>query len=117
MASTRNVLLVSTIEETDTGVLARAVLDWIREDEKASARRRRWLNVPPTSCPASPRKRSPASRTWSSRSVTSRHLPAEEIVVAARPDQQEGTIEAAATETAPRRSFEGVPVRYVVVPD
>ena len=45
------------------------------------------------------------------------NFPAEEIVVAVRPDQQEATIEAAATETAPRRSFEGVPVRYVVVPD
>ena len=42
---------------------------------------------------------------------------ADEIVVAVRPDQEEDLIEAAATETAPRRSFEGVPVRYVTVPD
>ena len=42
---------------------------------------------------------------------------ADEIVVAVRPDQEEDLIEAAATETAPRRSFEGVPVRYVAVPD
>ncbi|HYK06981.1 MAG TPA: hypothetical protein VEW11_04335, partial [Gaiellaceae bacterium] len=44
-------------------------------------------------------------------------FPADEIVVAVRPDQQEGLIEGAATDSAPTRSFAGVPVRFVVVPD
>jgi hypothetical protein len=44
-------------------------------------------------------------------------FPADEIVVAVRPEQQEGLIEGAATDTAPRRSFDGVPVRHVVIRD
>ena len=44
-------------------------------------------------------------------------FPAEEIVVAVRPDDEEGLVEAMATEGAPHHSFEGVPVRYVVVRD
>ena len=42
---------------------------------------------------------------------------ADEIVVAVRPQQQEGRVEAIATDTAPRHSLAGVPVRYVVIPD
>ena len=44
-------------------------------------------------------------------------FPADEIVVAVRPPEQEGRVESAATASAPQRSFDGVPVRYVVIPD
>ena len=44
-------------------------------------------------------------------------FPADEIVVAVRPHEQEGLVESRATETAPQHSIEGVPVRYVVVGD
>ena len=44
-------------------------------------------------------------------------FPADEIVVAVRPPEQEGRVESAATASAPHESFDGVPVRYVVIPD
>ena len=42
-------------------------------------------------------------------------FPADEIVVAVHPDEDQGAVESMATDTAPTRSFEGIPVRYVVV--
>ncbi len=44
-------------------------------------------------------------------------FPADEIVVAVRPDEEEGLVESLATEGAPQYSIEGVPVRHLVVPD
>ncbi|HZB23146.1 MAG TPA: hypothetical protein VE444_04820, partial [Gaiellaceae bacterium] len=44
-------------------------------------------------------------------------FPADEIVVAVRPADQEGAVESVATDTAPRHSVGGVPVRFVVIPD
>ena len=44
-------------------------------------------------------------------------FPADEIVVAVRPGEQEGYVESAATDTAPKHHIDGVPVRYVVIPD
>ena len=42
-------------------------------------------------------------------------FPADEIVIAVRPDEEEGLVESIATDDAPRHRFEGVPVRYVAV--
>jgi hypothetical protein len=43
-------------------------------------------------------------------------FPADEIVVAVRPEEEEGFIESGATDTAPQqRHIEGVPVRIVVI--
>jgi hypothetical protein len=42
-------------------------------------------------------------------------FPADEIVVAVRPTDQEGAVESVATDTAPKREVEGVPVRFVVI--
>jgi hypothetical protein len=44
-------------------------------------------------------------------------FPAEEIVVVVRPDAKEGLIESIATENAPRHTVDGVPVRFLVVPN
>jgi hypothetical protein len=44
-------------------------------------------------------------------------FPADEIVVAVRPSDEEGLVESLATDSAPQRSVEGVPVRYVVIPE
>lgn len=40
---------------------------------------------------------------------------ADEIVVAVHPDEDQGSVESMATGTAPKRSFQGIPVRYIVV--
>jgi len=42
-------------------------------------------------------------------------FPADEVVVVVRPDEEEGLVESFASETAPQHSFEGVPVRYLVL--
>jgi hypothetical protein len=42
-------------------------------------------------------------------------FPADEIVVAVRPEEEEGFVESSATDTAPQRRVEGVPVRFVVI--
>ena len=42
---------------------------------------------------------------------------ADEIVVAVRPPEEEGFVESAATDTAPKHHIDGVPVRYIVIPD
>jgi hypothetical protein len=42
-------------------------------------------------------------------------FPADEIVVAVRPGDQEGKVESLATANAPTRSLQGIPVRYVVI--
>ncbi|MBA3246088.1 MAG: hypothetical protein H0T61_13065 [Actinobacteria bacterium] len=44
-------------------------------------------------------------------------FPADEIVVAVRPEEQEGFVESAATDDAPQHSIDGVPVRFVVIPN
>lgn len=44
-------------------------------------------------------------------------FPADEIVVAVRPRTQQGLIESMATAGAPTETFDGIPVRYVVIPD
>ena len=44
-------------------------------------------------------------------------FPADEIVVAVRPSDEEGLVESLATDSAPQRSVEGVPVSHVVIPD
>lgn len=44
-------------------------------------------------------------------------FPADEIVVAVRPEDEEGLVESIATVAAPQRSIEGVPVRFVVIRD
>jgi len=135
VGSSKNVLVVSTIEDTDVDalrahvdaadtikvvvpVVRQGVLDWIANDEKAygeaEAIAQRTADKLPGETTEAVAGESNVELAIRDALAT---FPAEEIVVAVRPDQQQGLIEAAATETAPRRSFEGVPVRYVVVPD
>jgi len=42
-------------------------------------------------------------------------FPADEIVVAVRPEEEEGFVESSATDTAPQHRVDGVPVRFVVI--
>ena len=42
-------------------------------------------------------------------------FPADEIVIAVHTGENQGTIESKSTDTAPTRSFDGIPVRYIEV--
>ena len=135
MAASRNVLVVSTIEDTDADVLRsqvggadtikvvvpvvrQGVLDWLANDQKAldeaEAIAQRTADKLPGETAEAVAGEPNVELAIRDALAT---FQADEIVVAVRPDQEEDLIEAAATETAPRRSFEGVPVRYVTVPD
>jgi hypothetical protein len=133
VAAGRNVLVVSMIEDADVlrshigaadtikvvvPVVRQGVLDWIANDQKgfddAEAIAQRTADELPGETTEAVAGEPNVELAIRDALAT---FPAEEIVVAVRPDQQEDLIEAAATETAPRRAFEGVPVRYVVVPD
>jgi hypothetical protein len=133
VAAGRNVLVVSMIEDADVlrshigaadtikvvvPVVRQGVLDWIANDQngfdEAEAIAQRTADKLPGETTEAVAGEPNVELAIRDALAT---FPAEEIVVAVRPDQQEDLIEAAATETAPRRAFEGVPVRYVVVPD
>ena len=126
---------MSTIEDTDADVLRshvggadtikvvvpvvrQGVLDWIANDQKAldeaeAIAQRTAEKLPGETAEAVAGEPNVELAIRDALAT----FQADEIVVAVRPDQEEDLIEAAATETAPRRSFEGVPVRDVAVPD
>ena len=75
------------------------------------------LSTQPTSFPARPSMLVPGRRTFglAIRDALAT-FPADEIVVAVRPEEEEGFVESSATDTAPQhRHIEGVPVRVVVI--
>src|SRR5215210_3440202 len=102
-------ILRSHIGEADTvkvvvPVVRQGFLDWLANDEKAFGQAER---VAAKTARELPGNTAEAVATF----------PADEIVVAVRPDEQEGFVESVATDNAPQQSVEGVPVRYVVIRD
>ena len=130
----KNVLVVSTVEDADdvlqdrvgeadtikvvVPVTGQSLLDWLTGDEKAFSHAEQ---VAEQTAERLPGETIEAVAGDSDVGLAIRDalatFPADEIVVAVRPKDQEGLVEAIATENAPRNSVEGVPVRYVVVPD
>ena len=135
MTSARNVLVVTTVEDTDADVLRshvgtadtvkvvvpvvrQGVLDWLANDQRAldeaEAIAQRTADQLPAEATEAIAGEPNVELAIRDALAT---FPADEIVVAVRPDEQEGLIEGAATDTTPRRSLDGVPVRFVVIPD
>jgi hypothetical protein len=129
------VLIVSTVEDADADVLRshvgtadtvmvvvpvvrQGVLDWLANDERAFAEAEATAQRTADQLPSETTEATAgeANLDLAIRDALAT-FPADEIVIAVRPEQQEGVIEGAATDSAPRRSFDGVPVRFVVVPD
>jgi hypothetical protein len=130
----KNVLLVSTVEgaegalrphfdESDTvkvvvPVTGQGILDWLASDEKAFAQAE---EVAARTAERLPGEAVEAVAGEANLGLAVRDalatFPADEIVVAVRPDEKEGLVESIATEGAPQHSVEGVPVRFLVVPD
>lgn len=134
MTSSRNVLVVSTLDEDDADVLRshvgaadsitvvvpvvrQGVLDWLANDERAfseaEATAQRTADQLPGETVEAVAGEPNVELAVRDALAT---FAADEIVVAVRPEAQEGWLESAATESAPRRSIDGVPVRLVVVP-
>jgi hypothetical protein len=129
----KNVLVVSTVEDPDAlraqigeadtikvvvPVVGQSLLDWLAGDEKAFSHA---TEVAERTAERLPGETIDAVAGESDVGLAIRDalatFPADEIVVAVHPKDEEGLVEAIATENAPRNSVEGVPVRYVVVSD
>ena len=130
----RKVLLVSTVDHADdvlreqigdadlvkvvVPVVRQGVLDWLANDEAAVERAEAAAQQTADRLPAETAEVGAGEPNveLAIRDALAT-FPADEIVVAVRPPEQEGRVESAATASAPQRSFDGVPVRYVVIPD
>ena len=130
----KNILVVSTVEHADdvlrshvgaedvikvvVPVVRQGMLDWLANDEKAFAQAEQ---VAENMADALPGETAESSAGEADVGLAIRDalatFPADEIVVAVRPSEQEGRVESSATDTAPERSVDGVPVRYIVIPD
>ena len=130
----KNVLIVSTVEQaedrlrahigaTDTikvvvPVVRQGILDWLANDEEAFGRAERVAEVTADQLPGETVETGAgeANVGLAIRDALAT-FPADEIVVAVRPSDQEGLVESIATDSAPQHSVEGVPVRFIVISD
>jgi hypothetical protein len=130
----RNVLVVSTVErpeavlrahldEADTikvvvPVVRQGVLDWLANDQRAFSEAQQVAERTAEQLPGE--TADTAAGEANVRLAVEDALatfPADEIIVAVRPGDEEGPVESAATDAAPGHAIGGVPVRYVVIRD
>ena len=131
----KNVLVISTVEHVDDAlrahvgeaetikvvvpVVRQGVLDWLANDQEAvgHAERVAERTAEQLSGETADAVAGEADVGLAIRDALAT-FPADEIVVAVRPEEEEGFIESSATDTAPQhRLVEGVPVRFVVIGD
>lgn len=130
----RRVLVVSTVEHGEdvlhdhvgaadeirvvVPVVRQGALDWLANDQKAFGHAER---VAERTAEELPGETVEAGAGEADVGLAIRDalatFPADEIVVAVRPSDEEGLVESLATDSAPRRSVDGVPVNYVVIAD
>lgn len=128
----RNVLVVSTVEGSDEAlrahvgaadrikvvvpVVRQGLLDWLANDEKAFGRAEQ---VAARTADNLAGETDDAVAGEADVGLAIRDalatFPADEILVVARPEEQQGLIESVANKSSPEHSVDGVPVRYVVI--
>jgi len=129
-----NVLLISTVEHSEevlrshigeadklkvvVPVVRQSFLDWLANDEKAFSRAQ---SVAENTAAELPGETIEAVAGEANVDLAIRDalatFPADEIVVAVRPDAQQGHMESLGTASSPTHAFQGIPVRYLVIPD
>jgi hypothetical protein len=129
-----NVLVISTVEHSEdvlrshvgeadklkvvVPVVRQSFLDWLANDEKAFSRA---TSVAESTAAELPGETIEAVAGEANVGLAIRDalatFPADEIVVAVRPDAQQGHMESLGTASAPTHVFEGIPVRFLVIPD
>jgi len=130
----RNVLVVSTVEHADdvlraevgdadtvkvvVPVVRQGVLDWLANDEKGFARAEAIAQDTAEQLPGKTVEpgAGEANVELAIRDALAT-FPADEIIVAVRPAQEQAAVESAATASTPRQTFQGLPVRRLVIPD
>jgi hypothetical protein len=128
----KNVLVISTVEHADdvlrahvgeadtikvvVPVVRQGVLDWLANDQEAfgHAERVAERTAEQLSGETVDAVAGEADVGLAIRDALAT-FPADEIVVAVRPEEDEGFVESSATDTAPQHRVEGVPVRFVVI--
>ena len=128
----RNVLVISTVEHADdvlrahvgeadaikvvVPVTRQGVLAWLANDQEAFGHAER---VAERTADQLPGETVDAVAGEADVGLAIRDalatFPADEIVVAVRPEEEEGFVESIATDSAPHHRLEGVPVRFVVI--
>ena len=128
----RNVLVVSTVENAEAAlrsqvgdadtikvvvpVVRQGVLDWLANDERAFTHAER---VAERTAEELPGKTMEAVAGEADVQLAIRDalatFAADEILVAVRPEDEEGFVESKATAGVSKRTVEGVPVRVVVI--
>ena len=130
----RNVLVVSTVEGAEDAIrdqlgddvdevkvvvpaVRQGVLDWLANDERAFAHARDVAERTADALPGETVEATPgeADVDLAIRDALAT-FPADEVVVAVRPEEESGAVESAATREIPRE-LDGVPVRRLVVRD
>ena len=130
----RNVLVVSTVEQGEEDlrdqvgdadrikvvvpVVRQGVLDWLANDERAYSHAEQVAERTAKKLPGETVEAiaGEANVELAIRDALATFA-ADEIVVAVRPEDEEGLIESRATADLSKRSVEGVPVRLVVISD
>ena len=130
----RNVLVVSTVEHADevlgaelgdadtvkvvVPVVRQGLLDWLANDEKGFAQAEAIAQDTAEQLPGETVEAGAgeANVELAIRDALAT-FPADEIIVAVRPPQEQGAIESAATSSIPRQTFQGLPVRQIVISD
>ena len=127
-----NVLVVSTVDHPEdvlrsyvdeadklkvvVPVVRQGFLDWLANDEKAFSHAE---NAAEDMAAQLPGETVEAMAGEANVGLAIRDalatFPADEIVVAVRPGDQERKVESHATANAPTKSLQGIPVRYVVI--
>ena len=130
----KNVLVVSTVEHADevlrahvgqadtikvvVPVVRQGALDWLANDQKAFGQAEEVAARTADQLPGEVVEpvAGEANVGLAIRDALAT-FPADEIVVAVRPGEEEGLIESIVTDTAPQDRIEGVPVRTIVIGD
>jgi hypothetical protein len=128
----RSVLVVSTVEHAERAlraqvgeadlikvvvpVVRQGVLDWLANDERAFSHAERVAESTAEQLPGETVEAvaGEADVELAIRDALATFA-ADEIVVAVRPEDEEGLVESKATADVPKRSVDGVPVRLVVI--
>lgn len=127
-----NVLVVSTVDHPEdvlrrhlgeidklkvvVPVVRQGVLDWLANDQKAFSHAEHVAEDVAAHLPGETveAKAGEADVDLAIRDALAT-FPADEIVVAVRPTDQEGKVESAATADLPTGSLDGIPIRYIVI--
>jgi hypothetical protein len=129
-----NVLVISTVEHAEdvlrshvegadnlkvvVPVVRQGVLDWLANDERAFTHAKSVAEDTAAQLPGATVEAvaGEADVVLAIRDALAT-FSADEIVVAVRPDAEQGLIESRASANAPKNTFDGIPVRYLVIPD